>query len=84
MERFIHRENIAHYKRLLAEPHVLKDQVRHNELLRLLAEEVAKDGSKCRTSQAASSRLISVSNSKRSCAPSSSGSQFVICGKMVR
>lgn len=31
--------------------------------------------------QAASSRLISVSNSKRSCAPSSSGSQFVICGK---
>jgi hypothetical protein len=35
-------------------------------------------------SQAASSRLISASNSKRSCAPSSSGSQFVICGKMVR
>jgi hypothetical protein len=43
MERYIHRENIAHYKRLLAEPHVLKDQVRHKELLRLLAEEVAKD-----------------------------------------
>jgi hypothetical protein len=36
------------------------------------------------TVQAASSRLISVSNAKRSCAPSSSGSQFVICGKMVR
>jgi hypothetical protein len=34
--------------------------------------------------QAASNRLISVSNSNRSCAPSSSGSQFVICGKMVR
>jgi hypothetical protein len=34
--------------------------------------------------QAASSRLISVSNAKRYCAPSSSGSQFVICGKMVR
>src|SRR5712664_468647 len=33
---------------------------------------------------AASSRLISASNSKRSCAPSSSGSQFVIWGKMVR
>jgi hypothetical protein len=43
MERFIRRENIAHYRRLLAEPHVLKDQVRHKELLRLLAEEVAKD-----------------------------------------
>jgi hypothetical protein len=43
MERYIHRENIAHHKRLLAEPHVLKDQVRHKELLRLLAEEVAKD-----------------------------------------
>ena len=43
MERFIHRENIAHYRRLLAEPHVLDDQVRHKQLLRLLAEEMAKD-----------------------------------------
>jgi hypothetical protein len=43
MERYIHRQNIAHYKRLLAELHVPNDQVRYKELLRLLAEEVAKD-----------------------------------------
>jgi hypothetical protein len=43
MERFIHRENIAHYQRLLADPNVVEDQVRHAELLRLLAAEVAKD-----------------------------------------
>jgi hypothetical protein len=30
------------------------------------------------------SRASSVSNSKRNCAASSSGSQFVICGKIVR
>ena len=34
--------------------------------------------------QAASSRVNSSSNWKRNCAPSSSGSQFVICGKIVR
>ncbi len=34
--------------------------------------------------QAASRRRTSVSNSKRNCAASSSGSQFVICGKTVR
>ena len=43
MERFIHRENIAHYQRLLADPIVANDQVRRAELLRLLAAEVAKD-----------------------------------------
>jgi hypothetical protein len=43
MERFIHRENIEHYQRLLADPNVAKDRVRHAELLRLLAAEVAKD-----------------------------------------
>jgi hypothetical protein len=43
MERFIHRENIAHYQRLLTDPNVVKDQVRHAELLRLLAVEVAKE-----------------------------------------
>ena len=43
MERFVHRENIANYQRLLANPNVAKDQVRHAELLRLLAAEVAKD-----------------------------------------
>ena len=34
--------------------------------------------------QAAFSRAISVSNAKRNCAASSSGNQFVICGKIVR
>jgi hypothetical protein len=43
MERYAHRENIAHYERLLADPNVTKDQVRHAELLRLLAAELAKD-----------------------------------------
>jgi len=43
MERFIRRENIAHYIRLLAEANVTTDQVRHTELTRLLAAEIAKD-----------------------------------------
>lgn len=43
MDHFIHRENIEHYKRLLAEPHVQADQVRHREITRLLAAELAKD-----------------------------------------
>ena len=37
-----------------------------------------------RLTHAASSRANSVKNSKRNCAPSSSGKQPVICGKMVR
>lgn len=45
---------------------------------------MATGADRCDQNQAASSRLISASNSNRSCAPSSSGSQFVICGKMVR
>ena len=43
MERFIRRENIAHYRRLLAEADVTTDQVRHRELTWLLAAEIAKD-----------------------------------------
>lgn len=43
MERYAHLENIALYQRLLAETNVSKDQVRHAELLRLLAAEIAKD-----------------------------------------
>jgi hypothetical protein len=43
MDHFIHRENIAHYKRLLAESSVTKDQVRHRALTRLLAAEMAKE-----------------------------------------
>ena len=43
MDHFIHRENLAHYRRLLAEPRVVDDRVRHNELLRLLASEEARE-----------------------------------------
>ncbi len=43
MEHYAHRENIALYQRLLADPNVNKDQARHAELLRLLAAEVSKD-----------------------------------------
>lgn len=43
MERFIHRENLAHYRRLLAEPNVADDQVRHKVLVQLLANETAKE-----------------------------------------
>ena len=43
MDRFIHYENLAHYRRLLAETDVAGDQVRYKELKRLLAAELAKD-----------------------------------------
>jgi hypothetical protein len=43
MEQFIHRENIAHYRRLLAEPNVASDPVRHKLIIRLLADREAKD-----------------------------------------
>ena len=43
MVRFIHRENLEHYRRLLAEPDVANDQMRHDVLLRLLADEEAKN-----------------------------------------
>lgn len=43
MDHFIHRENIAHYTRLLAQSDVTTDQARHREITRLLAAEIAKD-----------------------------------------
>ena len=42
MERYIHRENLSHFRRLLAEPGVVNDQLRHDVLLKLLADEEAK------------------------------------------
>ncbi len=44
MEHFIRCENLAHYRRLLAEPDVAKNPARHKTLTRLLAEEQAKEG----------------------------------------
>jgi hypothetical protein len=45
MERFVHNENMAHYKRLIAESErdPKRDEDRHKMLLTLLAEEIAKD-----------------------------------------
>lgn len=43
MDRFIQRENIAHFRRLLAEPTVANDAVRHKLIIRLLADEEAKE-----------------------------------------
>jgi hypothetical protein len=43
MDRFIHDQNLAHYRRLLAEASVSDDAVRHAWLLKLLADEEAKD-----------------------------------------
>ena len=40
MERFIHRENLDHYRKLLAQP---IDEARRQQILSLLAEEEAKD-----------------------------------------
>jgi hypothetical protein len=45
MERFVHNENIALYKKLIAESerNPKRDEDRHKMLLTLLAEEKAKD-----------------------------------------
>jgi len=43
MDRYIHRENMALYRRLLAEPGVANDPLRHDVLLKLLADEEAKN-----------------------------------------
>ena len=46
MERFVHNENIALYRRLISESQrdLSRDEERHKMLLTLLAEEEAKDG----------------------------------------
>ncbi len=43
MDRFIHEQNLAHYRRLLAEASLMDDAVRHKWLLQLLVDEEAKD-----------------------------------------
>ena len=42
-DQFIRRENLVHYRRLLADPNVANDAVRHKLLIRLLADEEAKE-----------------------------------------
>ena len=41
MDKFIQRENLAHFKKLIAEA---KDDIRREMLMKLLAEEEAKGG----------------------------------------
>lgn len=47
MEKFIQRENVTLYKKRLAEPHT---DAEHKILLKLLADEEAKDASVSRKS----------------------------------
>jgi hypothetical protein len=42
MDHFVHRDNLAHYRRLLAEPNVTDDPIRHERINQLLAKEIAK------------------------------------------
>jgi hypothetical protein len=42
VERFIHRQNLQHYRRLLAAPDQ-KDDARRQTILKLLADELSKD-----------------------------------------
>lgn len=42
VEPFIHRQNLEHYRRLLAAPDQ-KDDVRRQTILKLLADEMSKD-----------------------------------------
>jgi len=44
MDRYIHEQNLANYRRLIAESNlaVTKDEVQHKWLLKLLADEVAR------------------------------------------
>jgi hypothetical protein len=48
MPRFVHNENIANYKKLIAESELdlSRGEVRHKMLLQLLADEKAKDAKK--------------------------------------
>jgi len=43
MGNFIHQQNLAHYRRLLADVKLAtsRDEIRHSTLMRLLAEEEA-------------------------------------------
>jgi hypothetical protein len=45
MEYFVHQQNLAHYRRLLAKAELAtsKDEIRHSMLMKLLAEEEAKE-----------------------------------------
>jgi hypothetical protein len=45
VQRFVHSENIAYYKRLIVESErdPSRDEARHQMLLRLLAEELARN-----------------------------------------
>ena len=46
MDRFIHQKNLELFQQQLAKSNPTKDRERHNMLLRLLAEEEAKEQKK--------------------------------------
>lgn len=48
MDRYVHNENIARYRKLIAisEGDPSRDEARHQTLVRLLAEELAKNKQK--------------------------------------
>jgi hypothetical protein len=58
MERFVHNENIALYRRLISESErdQSRDEGRHKMLLILLAEEEAKEGDRQAAQHAAASK----------------------------
>ena len=45
MQRFVHKENIALYRKLISESELAmtRDEVRHKMLVTLLADEIAKE-----------------------------------------
>jgi hypothetical protein len=45
MEDYVHQQNLAHYRRLLADVKLAtsRDEIRHSTLMRLLAEEEANE-----------------------------------------
>jgi hypothetical protein len=58
VERFVHCENVAYYKRLIAESErdPSRDEARHQMLLRLLAEELAKNDKSLNVERVAAQR----------------------------
>jgi hypothetical protein len=50
MERYIHEQNLAHYRRLIAASKLdpSHDEVQHKWLLKLLADEIAKGAASSR------------------------------------
>jgi hypothetical protein len=66
MDQFVHRENLAHYRRLLAESNVTDDPIRHERINQLLAKELAKELAKDATAPGCSPNSESDSDGQAS------------------